>query len=225
MTDSPREFDLQDYRRVLGKAKALGFVFQTFSQYLESPASKVVLLRHDVDVSLRRALQMADIERAEEVTSTYFVRVHASLYNLFDKNNFGRLQKLAAMGFEIGVHQEVSNFARPGEEEQLLHREKLIIETILGRRVAGLATHVPKENTLEITPELLERNGFDYAPDLPVFNDGAMFVSDSNNHWKAHSIDEALESSDKVLANIHPIWWTTRIKDVPGMIAFLRSGN
>lgn len=55
MTDT-FEFNLERYREILVKAIDKGFSFQTFSDYLARPASKVVLLRHDVDVSIEWAL-------------------------------------------------------------------------------------------------------------------------------------------------------------------------
>jgi hypothetical protein len=106
-----------------------------------------------------------------------------------------------------------------------LEREKLIIETILGREVYGVATHIPKRNHYALSLEIIDRIGFKYAPDFEIFNREAVFVSDSNKRWKKYSFDEALSISDKILANIHPVWWVGQVDDVEGLIAFLRDGN
>jgi len=45
-------FTLPYYIRLLQHALALGYKFQTFSEYLEKTKDRVILLRHDVDVSL-----------------------------------------------------------------------------------------------------------------------------------------------------------------------------
>jgi hypothetical protein len=226
MNRGSASFSLAQYRRILQQALAAGFSFQTFSQYLTAPARKVILLRHDVDLSLEYAMEMARLENELGVKSTYFVRIHSTRYNLFDRFNFRFLQELLGLGFEIGVHQEVCNFTHNCEDSlELLKREKLIIETILGREVYGVATHIPKRNHHSLSPEVIDRIGFKYAPDFDVFNRDAVFISDSNKRWKKYTFDEALSISHKILANIHPVWWVGKVGDVEGLIAFLRDGN
>jgi len=219
-------FSLAHYRQILHRALEAGFNFQTFSQYLTAPARQVVLIRHDVDFSLEYAMEMARLENELGVTSTYFVRIHSTRYNLFDRFNFRYLQELLQLGFEIGVHQEVCNFTHNCTDSlELLRREKLIIESILGREVHGVATHIPKRNHYQLSPEIIDKIGFKYAPDFEVFNRGAVFISDSNKRWKKYTFGEALSLSGKILANIHPVWWVGQIDDVEGLIAFLRDGN
>lgn len=219
-------FSLAQYREILHRALASGFNFQTFSQYLTAPARKVVLLRHDVDLSLEYAMEMAYLENELGVKSTYFVRIHSTRYNLFDRFNFRYLQELLSLEFEIGVHQEVCNFTHNCEDSlELLKREKLIIESILGREVYGVATHIPKRNHYHLSSEIIDKIGFNYAPDFEIFNQDAVFISDSNKRWKKYTFNEALTISDKILANIHPVWWVGKVDDVEGLIAFLRDGN
>jgi len=226
MTRRPDQFSLSGYRRILLKASAQGYHFQTFSGYLQEPRKKAILLRHDVDYSLEYALRMASLEYELGVRSTYFVRIHSTRYNLFDRFNYRRLKRLLRWGFEIGVHQEVCNFAQNGDDAtKLLSREKLVIESILGENVYGVATHLPRLNNLPMTDELIEMTGFKYRPDDEIFNRDAIFVSDSQNYWKKYTLDEVLGVSDKLLANIHPVWWVGEITDDKGLIEFLREGN
>jgi hypothetical protein len=226
MKKEAKQFNLPCYHEILSKAIDMGYVFQTFSDYLSQPKTKVILLRHDVDVSLEYALAMARVEHELKVLSTYFVRVHSTGYNLFDRHNYKRLQELVSMGFEIGMHQEVCNFANnPQEALGMLIREKAVIENILGQPINGVATHLPKQNTIRITPEMLQQTGFRYSPGSEIFNESAIFVSDSQNRWKRYTFEETLGFSDKILANIHPVWWVGNITDVEGLIRSLREGN
>jgi hypothetical protein len=214
------------YRGMLIKAKELGFAFQTFSEYLDNPSKKVIMIRHDIDVSLEWALELAQIEYDLGICSTYFVRVHSTRYNLFDQHNYRRLHKLKNMGFEIGVHQEVCNFCNTRDEAiLLLKREKTVVESILGCHIRGVATHIPKSSLLKITQEVLEETLFDYTPGGEIFNEGAIFVSDSNCHWKQYSFERAILLSDKVLANIHPVWWLGKVENQLELIQFLKEGN
>lgn len=226
MVDKKCTFSLALYREILTDALQLGFEFQTFSQYLQAPVKKTVLLRHDVDVNLEWALRMARVERELDIRSTYFVRIHSTRYNLFDRHNYRYLHELKQMGFEIGVHQEVSSFAANSADAiLLLKREKTVIETILGCAVNGVATHIPKSNILRLTPEVIKEAGFVYSPGAEIFNRNAIFVSDSNNHWKPYTFTEAIRKCEKVLANVHPVWWVGNISDTSALIQFLKDGN
>jgi hypothetical protein len=224
--DHDRKFDISSYHGILLEAIELGFAFQTFSEYLDAPLEKVILIRHDVDISLEWALEMSRVEYELGIRTTYFIRVHSTRYNLFDRYNYRRLHELKDKGFEIGVHQEVCNFAETADEAfLLLKREKKVIESILGCEVRGVATHLPKHNFIKITPEVMEKVGFLYEPGSEIFNKNALFVSDSNNHWKKYTFREAIRRSDKVLANIHPVWWIGSINSPESIINFLKEGN
>lgn len=226
MSGNGREFNLGNYRRILARALELGYSFQTFSGYLEKPQEKVILLRHDVDVSLERAMEMAQLEEGLKILSTYFVRLHASFYNLLDHDNLKRLQELLVGGFEIGLHQEVNRCSEDIRVAvELLKREKALLETLLGQPLRGVSAHLPKRKALRGSAELLAATGFDYSPSQEIFNQGAIFISDSNRQWKEFSFQEALGRSDKILANIHPVWWVGKFADKNRLIDLLKEGK
>ena len=186
----------------------------------------VILLRHDVDVSLEYALKMAKLEQKMGIRSSFFVRVRASFYDICEAINIERLTALTEMGFEIGLQEEVGRFTSDHNEAiELVRIDKAVLERILDRPVYGVATHLPKWTAIQITPEVLERAGFKYNPGEEIFNQEAIFVSDSNKCWKKYSLEEALGQSDKILANIHPVWWIAEMVDVTEMIELLRSGQ
>ncbi len=226
MTGVAAEFKLENYSLTLGRALSMGYAFQTFSGYLERPAPKVILLRHDVDVSLEDALEMAELEYELQVCSTFFVRLHSGFYNLFDHENINRVKRLIGMGFEIGLHQELWKFTTELDfAVELLRHEKALVETVFGIKVKGLAIHLPKLNPFKISPEFLEETGFKYRPGSEIFNRDAIFISDSNQQWKRYSFADALGQCDKILANIHPVWWMAKITDVAGLINLLKEGK
>ena len=190
------------------------------------PFKKVILLRHDVDLSLEDALKMAEVENKLKIVSTYFIRIHATRYNPFDHNNYAVLQKLIKMGHEIGLHQEVYNFCQNDKDRiKLLSFEKKIIETMLGQPVYGVSSHLPKKNTIKLSETVLKSCGFRYHAGGLQFNKGAIFVSDSNRRWKGSSLMEAIGRHDKILANIHPIWWCQKVLNTEEIIEFLVKGN
>ena len=97
--------------------------------------TKKCLLRHDVDVSLSNALEMAEIEYSMDVESTYFV-LHTAPY--YGRGNFIDVcKKIQGMGHEIGLH---SNVITSTIKEELNDPK-----TVLDRELSYL-----RENDLEI---------------------------------------------------------------------------
>jgi hypothetical protein len=219
------EFSLENYGLILTQALDLGYKFQTFSEYLARPQKRVVLLRHDVDVSLEYAMEMADLEDSLKISSTYFVRLHSSFYNLLDHRNLERLRQLLDRRFEIALHQEVNRFTENIDQAAaILQREKALMEILMGQTVHGVSAHLPKWHTIRGSAALLAATGFNYSPSQETFNRGAVFVSDSNRRWKEYSLQGALGRSDKVLANIHPVWWVDKGADVAALKESLKAG-
>ena len=70
-------FTYKNFIKVLKKAKKNGFSFSKFSKNFDKK-SKVILLRHDIDLSLEKALKMAEIESQLNLISTYFLRVNST---------------------------------------------------------------------------------------------------------------------------------------------------
>ena len=73
--------------------KILQAVKSNFELYLFSGAPKIInaidrpkiILRHDVDIDLAKALKMAEIEEKFGVRATYMVMVNSPLYDIKDK--------------------------------------------------------------------------------------------------------------------------------------------
>lgn len=94
-------FDLGHYRELLGAASEGGYEFAFFD---EPPAAGTLLLRHDVDLSLDAALEMAELEAELGVGATYFLMTRSEFYNLLAPSGEAALERLRALGHRIGLH-------------------------------------------------------------------------------------------------------------------------
>ena len=72
-------FDLAHYRELLDAAAAGGYRFATFEA---EPQPGDLLLRHDVDLSLEAALELARLEHERGARATYFLMTESVFYNL-----------------------------------------------------------------------------------------------------------------------------------------------
>jgi hypothetical protein len=94
-------FDLQHYREILEAARAGGYRFARFG---EGPERGDLFLRHDVDLSLDAALQMAELEAGLGVQATYLLMTESVFYNLASKEGVLALERLRELGHPVGLH-------------------------------------------------------------------------------------------------------------------------
>ena len=96
-----RDFTLKTYRSLLGAFQRAGYRFQTFEEFVTSPADgKVIVMRHDVDELAWNALDMAKVEHAFGVKATYFFRI------VKQSNVPEVIKDIVALGHEVGYHYE-----------------------------------------------------------------------------------------------------------------------
>lgn len=100
-----RDFTVAIYRRLLDALLEQGYTFQPFRNFLEAPAERVVMLRHDVDARKLHSLQFARIQHEKGVAGTYFFRV---VPQSFDEQVIREIEEL---GHEIGYHYEDMDFS------------------------------------------------------------------------------------------------------------------
>jgi len=94
-------FDLAHYRELLEAAQAGGYQFTRFEQ---SPERGDVFLRHDIDLSLDAALQMAELEAELGVSTTFLLMTESVFYNLASSEGVAAIEGLRALGHAVGLH-------------------------------------------------------------------------------------------------------------------------
>jgi len=100
------DFTFSAYKLLLKALISQGYVFQTFEQFLENPASKAVALRHDVDKLPTNALKMALLENESGISGSYYFRVVPEVWDQVV------LESVAELGHEIGYHYEDMTIAK-----------------------------------------------------------------------------------------------------------------
>jgi hypothetical protein len=99
-------FDLGHYRELLEAAKTGGYRFAGFD---EDPTPGALFLRHDVDLSLDAALQMAELEAELGARATYFLMLESVFYNLASKEGAAAIERLRGLGHGVGLHAVYPN--------------------------------------------------------------------------------------------------------------------
>ena len=105
-TQPPMDFTIRTYRQLL-KSLSLGdHSFQPFAEFIENPAEKAIVLRHDVDAKKLNSLLFAKIQAEAGIKGTYYFRVVPQSYDE------AIIMEIAAMGHEIGYHYETMDTCR-----------------------------------------------------------------------------------------------------------------
>lgn len=94
-------FELAHYRELLDAAERGGYRFSFFDG---EPAPGDLFLRHDVDLALEAALQLAELEAEEGVRATYFLMTESVFYNLASHEGRAALDRLRELGHRVGLH-------------------------------------------------------------------------------------------------------------------------
>jgi hypothetical protein len=107
------DFTLNKYKELCQKVVKSGYEIITVSDYLtDSNRNKVVVMRHDIDRFLNKALRMSQLEHSIGIRTTYYFR----------KSGFKRqdiIRSIAEMGHEIGFHYEVLDEAHGDYENAI----------------------------------------------------------------------------------------------------------
>ena len=101
MSSRPCAFDLVHYGELLDAAKTGGYRFVFFDH---DPAPGDLFLRHDVDLSLEAAIELAELESRQGVHATYFLMTTSVFYNLDSPVGVRALNRLRELGHGVGLH-------------------------------------------------------------------------------------------------------------------------
>jgi hypothetical protein len=94
-------FELGHYRELLEAARGGGYRFRFFEG---RPEPGDLFLRHDVDLMLEAAVELAELEAQEGVHATYFLMTESVFYNLASHEGRAALERLRELGHRVGLH-------------------------------------------------------------------------------------------------------------------------
>ena len=111
MALSGLDFTLEKYKDLCQHILACGYEVMTVSSYLQDPKTNnsILVVRHDVDRFLGKAIRMASLEQSLGIRTTYYFRKSG-----FSQPNI--IKSIADMGHEIGYHYEVLDKAKGNHE-------------------------------------------------------------------------------------------------------------
>jgi len=209
-------FLFADYVDALRAYRDAGYAVTGFSQYLEAPAERHLVLRHDCDNSIEQAVRIARLDASAGCTSTFFLRVHARGYNLLTLESLQAVAEMRELGHDVELHLE-GGFADVlgGTMDDWADRQRAVFEAAVGRPLTGFSMHEPAR-----------MGGIDFADALRVrwsdtvayhayedrFTTPTMkYLSDSSGRWREGHFALWVGREPLLQVLTHPIWWFERI--------------
>ena len=176
------DFSLRHYGELLEAARAGGYRFAFFDR---EPRDGDLLLRHDVDLSLEAALELARLEAEAGAAATYFLMTESVFYNLGSAVGQAALEELRRLGHRVGLHAVWPRAELDGRFDPVVawHNPD---PDYMRAPVAG-AVNVMQEG----------------------FFDPATYRSDSNQHWRSGCPHEPLAAGEFAWLQLltHPEIW------------------
>jgi|SRR5579863_3456277 len=198
-------FSVEGYRELLSAFRGVGYSFRKFEEIDQSlrESQPFVVLRHDLDISIRAALEIARIEHEQGIQATYFIMLHSPFYNALSRSNAEIILQIHRYGHQIAAHIDLASYnddcAKALVEVEMLSNRYPYINTQL------VSLHSPydlKQVPIELFQQL--NNVYGYARREEI-----AYIADSTGRWRyGHPLDtEAFNTRKPIQLLTHPIWW------------------
>jgi hypothetical protein len=201
------DFTYDFLRELFGIARERGDV-RLLAEGVDAPG---LIVRHDIDLSLERAVAVGDVEAEAGVRATFLVMVDSPLYDLDDAASRAALEALREQGHDVGLHMDLGP---RGERERLsiedvrpeveACRERL--EAVLGEDVRSVSFHRPADPLVAALAPVAEVCGMVNAYAAPLMR---CYLADSAGSWRHGDPRPVLRQPpcDTVQLLVHPFWW------------------
>ena len=211
-------FNYAEYRNIITLVKQ-NLPIMDFSE-VNDEVNAFCVLRHDIEFSIDRALQMARIEHEDlNVHSTYTVQLRNNTYNALSQKNIEAIQEIESMGHYIGLHQNPPQMS----DDELVDYITKDIETL--EHYYGFSVDIFAFHRCGSNPGILERyvevpgKINCYAKEFFHYFSGdkpeeirVHYLADSNHDWKyGHPFNiDYWDLPQKMQLLTHPYSWTER---------------
>lgn len=205
------EFTYLAYEKLIKQLKDKGHKFCDYTNYIDE--NKVVILRHDIDTSLTKALEITKLENSLGVSAYYFVLLSTDFYNINSEKSLKILKEIRQLGGKIGLHFDEKKYNLKSKEDYIkyINYELDILSKILEEKIDVVSMHRPSKDFLEMD---LEIPNVINSYQKKFFND-FKYVSDSRMNWR-ENVEEIIESEKYNQLHIltHPFWYSEKIESM-----------
>ena len=202
-------FLYDDYSALLESLEKNGYIFTDYHSY--NGLKKCVILRHDVDYNLKKAIKIAELEADKGIKSTFFILLTTDFYNIYALDNKSIIRNIASMGHEIGLHFDEANYNRESKGlDEIVSNivwEAESLSNAIDYKITTVSMHRPSKMVLEANLKISNIvNTYD-----EIFFKHFKYISDSRGRWR-EPVDEIIDKNmyNRLHILTHPFWYNDR---------------
>ena len=185
------KFTHDAYTNLIKKLQEKGYIFCNYDNY--DLKNKTVILRHDIDLKLEKAIDIVNIENKLGVSAYYFVLLSTDFYNINSFKNIKILNEIRNMGGKIGLHFDETKYNLQTKDDYIeaIKHELKILSIILDEDINVVSMHRPSKKFLEMN---LEIPGVINSYQKKFFSE-IKYISDSRMYWR-EDVDRIVENEE-----------------------------
>ena len=175
------------------------------------------IVRHDIEFSPYRALNLAKIDHDLGIKSSFFIQLRNNCYNALSTENLDIVNHILSLGHSVGAHINTSSLFTYDEKyiSKFITQDILTLEKYTGAKIDRFSFHRPTKNQLKNPvriPNIINAYDnlyFHYFEEKTPINLKVLYLADSNHQWKwgKPTLDNFARHK-KLHINFHPFSWT-----------------
>jgi hypothetical protein len=199
------EFSRKGYGELLSGLRDAGYSFCGYEEIEGCLREKqsFVVLRHDIDLSLRSALEIARIEYEQGARATYFVLFRSPFYNILSRSNMQIMQEIHHYGHQIATHLDLTAYDNDLRKALVEVEVLYTFYPYINKEIASLHSSYDLDQ-MPVTSSYQLNNVYG-----PCIRKDVAYISDSTGRWRyGHPFaSEAFENRKPIQLLTHPVWW------------------
>ena len=165
----------------------------------------IILLRHDIDLSLDSAIKIARIEQEYGISSCFMIMTNSPFYSIKDKKKILYIKNL---DHEIGLHfnfgiRDNNNKINVDKFINEMNNQANLLKDIISEDIYSISFHRPLPQLCKGSLYVGNRINA-YSLELMDW-----YLSDSKGNWREGNPLPKLKSPKKSILQLltHPFWW------------------
>lgn len=211
-----KEFSYNYYGNLIRSIHDEGYSFCDYFSW--GSKDKSVILRHDVDYDLDKAVALAKYEQSlvydyGKLKPTYFVLLTSGFYNLYSYESRKKMDTILETGAEIGLHFDEAAYESGSIDQfkERIYTEAGHLGDIIDKPIRVVSMHRPSAFTLDSNIEL---DGLVNSYSKEFFKD-MKYISDSRRNWREDA-DDVIKCGEYNRLHIltHSFWYDDINRDL-----------
>ena len=182
---------------------------------IDKTTDKFCVLRHDIEYSIDRSLDMARFEADElGISSTYCVQLRSNIYNAISNKNIDVMTEIKSLGHKIALHINPP-FMNLSDVKEYISNDIKTLERHYEFEIDRFSFHIPKKEYLKPYIQIenkincYDKMFFHYFDEKKPSKVRVLYLADSNHQWKyGHPFDFDFSKIKKLQLLTHPYSWT-----------------